>query len=117
LGYDNAGNIQSIAGMARTFSYDAENRQTAATIGTTQTPYGYDGAGRRVTKTVGTTTTTYVYDAHGQLATEYGPAPTITGTWYLTDDDLDSARLMTDAAASATTMLCRDYLPFGEEVL
>jgi RHS repeat-associated protein len=116
-GYDNAGNIQSIAGMPRTFSYDGENRQTTATIGTTQTTYGYDGAGRRVTKTVGTATTTYVYDAKGQLAAEYGPAPTITGTWYLSDDALGSTRLMTDAAASATTMRCLDYLPFGEEVL
>jgi YD repeat-containing protein len=49
--------------------YDAENRQTKATIGSSVTQYWYDGDGRRVTKHVGTgTPTVYVYDAGGELA-------------------------------------------------
>jgi hypothetical protein len=91
-GYDAAGNVTSVAAMARSFAFDAENRIWTATVGTQTAIYGYDGDGRRVTKilcpsqvtsctaaTTGATVTTYVYDPTGNLAQEYGP-PAASGT-------------------------------------
>src|SRR5262249_16188845 len=75
---DASGNIQAVASMSRSFTYDAENRQTTATISSAVSSYTYDGEGQRVQKTTGGVTTTYVYDAWGNLAAEYstqGGAP------------------------------------------
>ena len=58
--------------MARSFTYDAENRQVTATIGSGTSTYVYDGLGQRVSKTVSGQMTTYVYDVFGNLAAEYG---------------------------------------------
>ena len=73
--YDGAGNVTSIGGMQRTFTYDGENRQVSATINQgSPATYTYDGEGRRVMKTTSAGTTNYVYDAFGHLVAEYnGP--------------------------------------------
>ncbi len=113
-GYDLAGNITAIQNMPRTFGYDAENRQTTATVNGVATTYKYDGEGRRVSKTWNGQTTTFVYDAFGQLAAEYGGPSGDTGTQYLTTDHLGSTRLVTDQYGAAVK--CYDYLPFGEEI-
>ena len=113
-GYDLAGNITAIQNMPRTFGYDAENRQTTATVNGVATTYKYDGEGRRVSKTWNGQTTTFVYDAFGNLAAEYGGPSGDTGTQYLTSDHLGSTRLVTDQYGAAVK--CYDYLPFGEEI-
>ena len=49
-GYDGSGNVASVASMQRSFGYDAENRQTTATINGTATSYvnaATDGVCRR----------------------------------------------------------------------
>jgi hypothetical protein len=64
---------------------------------------------------VGGQTTTYVYDIFGNLAAEYGgPAPSLTGTVYLTPDHLGSTRMLTDG--QGTVRERHDYLPFGEQI-
>jgi RHS repeat-associated protein len=113
-GYDSAGNITSVSSMQRTFTYDAENRQTSATINSASATYGYDGQGQRVTKTAGGATTVYVYDAQGDLVEELGGANSDAGTLYLTVDTLGSTRLVTDG--NGAQHLCYDYLPFGQEI-
>src|SRR5262249_36999280 len=59
---DGRGNITSMPFMQRTFTYDAENHQTAATVNGINSTYAYDAEGRRVKKTVSGITTIYVYD-------------------------------------------------------
>ncbi|MEQ1886867.1 MAG: RHS repeat-associated core domain-containing protein [Bryobacteraceae bacterium] len=76
--------------------------------------YTYDGEGRRVKKSVNGVDTVFVYDPFGNLAQEYAPAPTDTGTKYITADHLGSTRLVTTSAGAADK--CYDYLPFGEEI-
>lgn len=125
-GYDGSGNVTSVLGMQRAFTYDAENRQNTATINTTPIAYVYDGDGRRVQKVIcpigtanctatvsGAVTTMFVYDAQGQLAAEYGPASD-SGTRYVTADHLGSTRVLTDASGVVTK--CYDYYPFGGEI-
>jgi RHS repeat-associated protein len=111
--YDGAGNLASVIGTGRGYSYDAENRMTASTEPNTAGPiqYVYDGDGRRMQKTVGTAVTVYVYDASGEVAAEYGSA-TDTGTAYLTADHLGSTRLM----ANGSEIKHYDYFPFGEDI-
>src|ERR1039457_3098775 len=93
--------------MARTFTYDAENRQGAAPAAGIGKSYTYDGEGRRVTRTTSwnqtTPTTVYVYDAFGQLAAEYGQATEVGGTKYLTADALGSTRLESPVNPTPTT--------------
>ena len=103
--------------MARSFTYDAENRQVTATIASATSSYAYDGAGQRVQKTVGGQTTTYVYDAFGNLAAEYGPgspSPCGTPTCYVTTDHLGSTRLLTNNTGGPGPRY--DYEPFGQEI-
>ena len=57
----------------------------------------------------------FVYDARGQLAAEYGGAAEVSGTHYVTADHLGTRRVITDA--SKAVLQCRDYLPFGDELL
>jgi YD repeat-containing protein len=98
--YDGNGNVTGVGGMLRSFTYDAENRQVSATIGSATATYVYDGNGLRVSKTVGGATTTFVYDAFGNLAAEYGaaegPSPCGTPRCYVTGDHLGSTRMLTD---------------------
>ena len=113
MGYDTPGNLTTMGGYG--LMYDAEGRQSKATIGSSVTQYWYDGDGRRVKKQVGTATpTVYVYDASGELAAEYGGAGTVSGTLYLVQDHLGSTRMVVDNAGICKEL--HDYLPFGEEI-
>ena len=95
--YDGNGNVLNEGTVARSFTYDGENRQVTATIGSGTDTYAYDGLGQRVSKTVNGQTTTYVYDAFGNLAAEYGGDSSACGTCYVTTDHLGSTRLLTNA--------------------
>ena len=116
--YDQAGNLLQVGNMARTFTYDAENRQVTATVAGILNSYTYDAEGRRVTRTTPwnttTPTTVYVYDASGQLGAEYGQATEAGGTKYLTADMLGSTRMETDSTGTPVSNM--DYLPFGGEI-
>jgi RHS repeat-associated protein len=106
--------------LARSFVYDAENRQVSATINGTVSTFEYDGAGQRVSKTAGGIVTAYAYDAFGNLAAEYSqyglPSPCGAQTCYVTADHLGSTRLLTDGSGSASTAVRFDYQPFGQEI-
>ena len=125
--YDARGNLTLLPTGER-FLYDGENRQVvyctgfvsevdcgnpAVTLG--KTFYYYDGEGRRVGKVSGAVTQVFVYDARGQLAAEYGGSVEVSGTHYVTADHLGTTRVITDA--SNAVLQCRDYLPFGDELL
>jgi RHS repeat-associated protein len=125
--YDDRGNLLLLDSNER-YLYDGENRQitycpstvseancedTGYTTG--KTFYGYDGEGRRVLKTNTAGTEVFVYDALGRLAAEYGGTVDSAATRYITTDHLGSTRIITDA--SRTVVECRDYLPFGDEVI
>jgi RHS repeat-associated protein len=110
--YDGAGN-QVTDSQSRTFTYDAESRQTSFN-GTTGQSF-YDGAGRRVKKIDNSGTTVFVYNAEGQLIAEYiSGTPSGGGTSYLTSDHLGSTRVVTDGNGNVKGR--HDYLPFGEEI-
>ncbi len=115
--YDLNGNVLQVGSMARSFTYDAENRQVTACINCAPGPptatYVYDGLGQRVSKTVNGQTTTYVYDAFGNLAAEYGGNSSGCGTCYVTTDHLGSTRLLTNAGGVFARY---DYEPFGQEI-
>jgi RHS repeat-associated protein len=114
--YDGSGNLTVVGGTARSFTYDAENRQLTATVAGTGNSYAYDGEGRRAQKTAWGLATTYVYDAFGQLAAEYGTADDV-GTKYLTADALGSTRLETTMGTGGPLLSQNyDYLPFGQEL-
>jgi RHS repeat-associated protein len=113
-GYDKNGNVTQVGSMARSFTYDAENRQVTATVGSATATYAYDGEGQRVSKTVAGQTTTFVYDAFGNLAAEYGGNSSGCGTCYVTTDHLGSTRLLTNTGGVFGRY---DYQPFGTEIL
>src|ERR1700685_2998668 len=106
-----------------TFTYDAENRQVSKTGGATpNATYVYDGAGNRVEKILSSgQSTVYVYDGLGNLAAEYAPAATLSkenilfddqpvaienavtapcATCYLSFDQVNSLRMVTDGSAN-----------------
>ncbi len=96
--YDAYGNV-IVDSTGNTFAYDVENRQTSAS-GTT---YVYDGNGQRVQRTSSSGTSTYIYDVFGNMAAEYDTQATpMTGTIYLTPDQLGSTRLVT---SDSTTLV------------
>ena len=112
FGYDGAGNLTTMGGYA--LQYDAENRQTQATLNDT-TVYWYDGDGRRVKKQSDTgPATAYVYSADGELAAEYGGASQASGEQYLVQDHLGSTRMTVNSSGLVQGL--HDYLPFGEEI-
>jgi len=118
--YDAAGNTTADP-EGRTFTYDGENKQAAATnaSGATLGTYYFDGDGKRVKKVVPSTgeTTVFVYDASNKLVAEYSTIvePTATAKIsYLTNDHLGSPRINTDANGNITAR--HDYMPFGEEI-
>lgn len=116
--FDNAGNTTTDA-QGKTFTYDAENKQTQVK-NSQQQPLGtyyYDGNGKRVKKIVGNEVTIFVYDALGKLVAEYATTiatPTEAKVSYLTADHLGSPRINTDADGRVAAR--HDYQPFGEEV-
>jgi RHS repeat-associated protein len=115
--YDGAGRGNITANpIAQTFVYDAENRQTSATSGSSTTQYVYDGDGRRVKRIdPGGTKTIFVYDAAGNLAGEYSTASNSAAVQFLTTDHLGSTRVITDASGLVKERL--DYRPFGDDIL
>ncbi|MEO7659505.1 MAG: RHS repeat-associated core domain-containing protein, partial [Pyrinomonadaceae bacterium] len=116
--FDVAGNTTADP-SGKTFTYDAENKQTLVNGGSVG-QYFYDGDGKRVRKYVPSTgeTTVFVYDAGGKLVAEYStivyPASTAKLA-YVTNDHLGSPRINTDANGLVTSR--HDYHPFGEEIL
>jgi RHS repeat-associated protein len=115
---DGRGNLTAIPFMQRTYSYDAENHQTAATVNGVNASYGYDGTGRRIRKTVSGIVTTYIYDAMGRVAAEYSNAGSSgSGTQYRHVDHLGSTRLIVNANGTPMTGGCHDFHPFGQELL
>lgn len=116
--YDMAGNLITDA-QNRTFTYDAENKQTEVKNSSNQ-PVGthsYDGDGKRVKKVAGTEVTIFVYDALGKLVAEYAnqlASANDAKVSYLTSDHLGSPRINTDA--SGNVIARHDYQPFGEEI-
>ncbi|MDP9054301.1 MAG: RHS repeat-associated core domain-containing protein, partial [Acidobacteriota bacterium] len=123
--YDNAGNVLTVGGMARSFTYDAENRQVTACLncasGSPTGTYAYDGNGQRVSKTAGGQTTIFVYDAWGKVAAEYTTGGTVasacgTPTCYVTADHLGSTRMLTGNPVSTASVVRYDYAPFGQEI-
>ncbi|MEW6362160.1 MAG: hypothetical protein AB1477_08610 [Acidobacteriota bacterium] len=117
--YDAAGNTTADP-QGRTFTYDGENKQAAATnaSGATLGTYYFDGDGKRVKKVVPNgETTIFVYDAGAKLVAEYSTvvAPVQDAkVAYLTADHLGSPRINTDASGEVTAR--HDYYPFGEEL-
>jgi len=110
MGYDNTGNLTSISGAA--YAYDAEGRQTTATVGGAVTRYYYDGEGNRVKKlNPSNQATVYVYGVSGNLVSEYAPE-TVTGgsTRYVSPDYLGSTRMITGSAGQALARY--DYQSF-----
>jgi len=95
------------------FVSEADCGNPAVTLG--KTFYYYDGEGRRVGKVSGAVTQVFVYDAQGRLAAEYGGSSEVSGTHYVTADHLGTTRVITDP--SKAVIQCRDYLPFGDELL
>jgi RHS repeat-associated protein len=115
--YDSAtGHLNAVS--TQSFTYDAEQRLTQQGNSgppATSVTFGYDADGRRTEKTVSGVTTVYVYDAMGNLAAEYGgTTPPVLGTLYLTQDELGSTRMTTNASGAVVS--CHDYLPFGGEI-
>jgi RHS repeat-associated protein len=111
------------------FDYDAENRivragSGGAGYGEGGSSYTYDGDGWRVRKAVtGGEVTAFVYDALGRVVAEYSNQVEAKGTRYLTQDNLGSTRVITDAQGNAHTDpntgaagSRHDYYPFGEEI-
>jgi RHS repeat-associated protein len=131
--YDLAGNMTNDG--LNTIIYDAENRVTNSTNGSSSGAYAYDGNGLRVKKcipncTSPTTTTIYIYSGHQVIAAyDNGAAvgsPTreyiyggrqrlakieASSTVYYHHDHL-SVRLTTDS--SGNTVNQKGHFPFGE---
>jgi RHS repeat-associated protein len=79
--YDANGNLVSgLEGSA--YVYDAQNRLTSATKGTTTEVFRYDGLNRQVSRTIGTATTYNVYDGWNLIG-EYVSGATSPSTAYL----------------------------------
>lgn len=121
--FDAAGNTEKDAG-GRTFTYDAENKQTLVMNGTLKVgEYFYDGDGKRVKKIaydqygIAEETTIFVYDASSKLVAEYSTQvaqQSEAKVSYLTSDHLGSPRILTDANGNVISR--RDFHPFGEEI-
>jgi len=118
--YDSAGNV-TVDPDGRTFTYDGENKQTEVKNSSSVNLgiYFFDGDGKRVKKVVPSTgeTTVFVYDAGAKLIGEYSTIvqnSTNAKVQYLTQDNLGTPRINTDAIGSVTSR--SDYLPYGEEL-
>jgi RHS repeat-associated protein len=115
--YDAAGNITNDPN-ARTYIYDAENRQIEVDDDENNDlgDYSYDGEARRVRKDAQGQTTIFVYDAAGKLAVEYSTELAATPqVSYMTTDHLGSPRVITNENGAVTSR--EDYSPFGEETI
>ncbi len=117
--YDAAGNTIADAN-GQTYIYDAENKVvTASNASGTLGQYTYDGDGKRIKKFVPSAgeTTVFAYDASSKMVAEYSTLIASTNdakVSYLTNDNLGSPRINTDALGNVTAR--HDYMPFGEEI-
>jgi RHS repeat-associated protein len=129
--YDGNGNLTSDGTW--TLGYDAENRLTSASAGSTTATYTYDGGGRRKTKTVNGTTTVFVTDADNREVLEYDGSSGAILRWHayglgpnavlgtmdlgtatrtaLLPDVLGSTMATMNAGTAALTPV--GYLPYG----
>ncbi|MET0649343.1 MAG: RHS repeat-associated core domain-containing protein [Pyrinomonadaceae bacterium] len=131
--YDPAGNLlcdpdhQCVQGQSSPipyYAYDAENKMKTAggSYDDGGTSYSNDGDGRRVKKaTYNGEVTVFVYDVMGRVVAEYSTHVQAKGTRYLTQDQLGSTRVVTDAQGNAHSDdeadgSRHDYFPFGEEI-
>ncbi len=132
--YDNAGNTTADP-SGKSFTYDAENKQTAVTNGGTLGNYAYDGDGRRIKKYNTSTSDDvfFVYDATGKLIEERDLSSNLQTSYihagsrllstetsgpttnYLTTDHLGSPRVTTNGSGSVSAR--HDYTPFGVDIL
>jgi RHS repeat-associated protein len=123
--YDNDGNLASSSNRFA-YTWDYNNRMTAATKSGTSTTYGYDFTGERVLSQTGTSTPTYdpqvFYSVTGGTATKSilaGSALTATivgsGTssvpYVVLTDNLNNATVLTNASGSVSEVM--SYYPFG----
>lgn len=118
VNYDNNGNVTaSGAGNLSSGMYDAQNRLTGVTFGTTQTTtFKYDGLNRKISQTVGGATTYNVWDGWN-LIEERGTGNTLlnsyvygageiierisgAGTHFYYQDGLGSTSHLADAAGA-----------------
>ena len=117
--YDAAGNQTQLSvtggAEATTAFYDAENKVASIMSGAGEVArYTYDAEGRRVAKTVGPVTTYFVYGADGQLMAEYGGPSETTKTHYYVTDYLGSTRMILNETGGCEQRI--DYAPFGGEI-
>jgi RHS repeat-associated protein len=137
--YDSKGNLKAepLPGgttIAKSYTYNAENKITSFNGGTNQ--YDYDGDGRRVKIKDGfNRTTRMVYDAGGKLIAEYDAGNGSLKKEYFyrggellatieadgtvkfgTADHLGSVREWTDIGGSLVLDGTHDYTPFGMDI-
>jgi RHS repeat-associated protein len=129
--YDAAGNLL-MDNHAYSFAYDGEERIKTVS-GTTPATYTYNPLGNRVRKDAGSVSTEYFFFGPGVIA-ELNPATSAwtdyvfgygkrlakdtssngSGAQYYQDDQLGSARIMTDSAGTVISNCT--FNPFGEQV-
>ncbi len=129
--YDAAGNLL-MDNHGFSFAYDAEERIKTAN-GTTTAAYTYNPLGNRVRKDAGSVSTEYFFFG-GSVIAELNPVTSAwtdyifgygkrlakdtstngSGAQYYQDDQLGSARIMTDSAGTVISNCT--FNPFGEQV-
>lgn len=81
VNYDPKGNvITGFDGSATSYVYDAQNRLTSVTYGSTTSTFKYDGLNRKISRTVGGVTTYNVWDGWN-LIEERGPGNALLNTY------------------------------------
>ena len=122
--YDKNGNIigdiDSVTSQARSFVFNADNKQVEVKNASNVTigKYCYDGEGKRVKKVTATETTIFVYSA-GKLVAEYSTQiSTNPAISYMTDDYLGSPRITRTSSARLNpgAILCRLVRTFSPEL-
>jgi RHS repeat-associated protein len=128
LTYDQNGNLTSDG--VNTYTWDARNRLTSISGGTTAN-FQYDPLGRRISKTIGGVTSQFLYDGNDIAQEIQGSAVTASylrsldidesfvrqtnlGNDYYHLDVLKSSLTLSNAAGSPTTTY--SYEPFGNTV-
>ncbi len=123
--WDDNGNLLNDG--TSTYTYDAANRLTSVTQGTSLSSYSYNGLGDRLSQTVDSVTTSYVLDLNAGLTQVLADGTNTYlygngrigelqpgGFAYHLGDALGSVRQLTDASGGVT--LARSYEPYGSEL-
>jgi RHS repeat-associated protein len=109
--YDTNGNLTSIqypaSSIVSTYTYDAQNRLTGVTSGSTSASFAYDGRNRCVSRTINGTTTYYCYDGWNLIG-EYAASGTTPAARYIHGANVDEILARTDA--SGTVYYAQDGL-------